>query len=203
VSIGDPPLLDDPLALLVPSDDGDEDRLVQLLELVRLVVCSRGGRFGQVEVSLGVGDSFRLVSETAERRSGRLFSFFGDSQGVSEWQGQGRSAFRASEDNVYALVPSLPRQTRCVRKKTRRLPRTPQRLLVDAPHIRSPSSPPNNFSCSPTHLSPLPRPLPTLTIRLPTEVDRVYFEEKLDKLGTEVKAAVQLVVGRRRLEELE
>jgi hypothetical protein len=31
----------------------------------------------------------------------------------------------------------------------------------------------------------------------------VYFEEKLDKLGTEVKDAVRLVVGTRRLEELE
>jgi hypothetical protein len=31
----------------------------------------------------------------------------------------------------------------------------------------------------------------------------LYFEEKLDSLGTEVKDAVRLVVGRRRLEELE
>jgi hypothetical protein len=59
------------------------------------------------------------------------------------------------------------------------------------------------FSCSPMHPSPLPRPLPTLIIRLPTEVDRVYFEERLDSLGMEVKDAVRLVVGMRRLEELE
>jgi hypothetical protein len=51
--------------------------------------------------------------------------------------------------------------------------------------------------------SPLPRPLPVLTIRLPTEMDRVYFEEKLDSLDTELKDAVRLVVGRRRLEQLE
>jgi hypothetical protein len=31
----------------------------------------------------------------------------------------------------------------------------------------------------------------------------VYFEERLDSLGMEVKDAVRLVVGMRRLEELE
>jgi hypothetical protein len=59
------------------------------------------------------------------------------------------------------------------------------------------------FDCTIIHPSPLPRPLPILTVRLPTELDRLYFEEKLDSLGTEVKDAVRLVVGRRRLEELE
>jgi hypothetical protein len=34
-------------------------------------------------------------------------------------------------------------------------------------------------------------------------MDRVYFEEKLDSLDTELKDAVRLVVGRRRLEQLE
>jgi hypothetical protein len=48
-----------------------------------------------------------------------------------------------------------------------------------------------------------PSPLPVLTIRLPTDEDRLRYEEGLVQLDEELRRSVRLVSGERRLEELE